>query len=311
MANDAILWSEHYRPKSVDECILPVETKKLVKESIASGNISNYLFYGVGGIGKTSLAKAIANDLGADLYYINASMDTSIDNIRSSVVSFSSTVSFEDAPKIVLLDEADGLSQAAQNSLKGVVEQFPTTRFIMTTNNLGKMIDPLKSRSVVVDFKIPESEKQSLSVAMMKRIVSILKEREVAFEPKVIAELVNKYFPDFRRTLNELQRYANSGAIDSGILLNQTKVTYDALIAALKDKDFKAMRLWVGENGNNDPANLFSELYANAFEYFAPQSVPTLVLLLADFQFKATHAVDQQINTAAALTEIMINLEFK
>lgn len=305
-----IVWSEEFRPKTIDDCILPEATKKMIKEAIASGNIPSFVFAGSAGTGKTSAAKAIANDLEADLLYINASLDTSIDNIRNQVVSFSSSVSFGGNSKIVLLDEGEGLSQQAMNSLKGIYESFPTTKFILTTNNLSKVLEPIKSRSVVIEFRVDSKEKMKMSAAMMKRIIAILKEKKVEFEPAIIAELVKKYFPDFRRTLNELQRHALSGKIDTSILLGN-KAGYKELIDAIKTKDYKAMRMWVGENSSDDPANLFKDFYDNAFEYFVPNCVPQLVLLLSDYQFKAVHAVDQQINLAAFLTETMIQCQVK
>lgn len=310
MNNDLIVFSEIYRPKTIADCILPEGIKKMVTDSIASGNIPSFVFSGGPGCGKTTLAKAIANEMEADLLYINASLDTSIDNIRTQVVSFSSAVSFGGNNKIVLLDEGEGLSQQAMNSLKGIYESFPTTKFILTTNNLAKVIEPIKSRSVVIEFKVDNKEKPKLLAAMMKRIMAILKERDVKFEPAVIAELVKKYFPDFRRTLNELQRHSAGGEIDTSILLG-SKTSYNDLIGALKQKDYKAMRTWVGENASDDASVLFKDFYDNAFDYFVPNTVPNLVLLLSDYQFKACHAVDPTINLAAFLTEVMVQCAFK
>jgi DNA polymerase III delta prime subunit len=283
----------------------------MVKDAIKSNNLPHFIFAGPAGTGKTSLAYAIANELDADVLYLNCSLNTSIDDIRASVVGYSSSVSLSGGSKIVILDEMEGMSANAANSLKGIYEQFPNVRFIATTNHLGKVIDALKSRSVVIEFKIDGKEKPKLAMAMFKRSRTILDERGITYDPKVVAEVVNKFFPDFRRTLNELQRYSSSGSIDSGILLNQTKTSYRELVKALSEKDFKAMRTWVGENSGDDPSNLFRDFYDNCMEYVEPASVPSLILLLADYQFKATHAVDQQINTSAFLVETMVSLNFK
>lgn len=308
---NALVFAEHYRPKTVDECILPENTKRMIKDSIASGNIPHLVMAGTAGIGKTSLARAICNEINADLLYINASLETSIDVIRTKVVGFSSAVSFDGSMKVILLDEGEGLSAQASNSLKSLYEEFPNVRYILTTNNLAKVIDPIKSRSVVIDFKIDSKERPKLAAQMFKRVMGILKEREIEFDQKVVAEVVNKFFPDFRRTLNEIQRYSASGKIDSGILVNASKTSYKELVKTLAAKDFKAMRQWVGENSDMDPAMLFRDFYDNCYEYFEPATIPNVVLLLSDYQFKAIHAVDQSINLAAFLIEVMMSAKFK
>jgi DNA polymerase III delta prime subunit len=310
MSEELVVWSEIYRPKTIDECILPEATKKMVKDALATGNMPSFVFSGSAGCGKTTLAKAIAKEVGADLLYINAFLEGNIDNVKNSVVSFSSSVSMEGNPKIVLLDEADGMSQKAMDSMKGVYEQFPNVRFILTTNSIAKIIDPLRSRSVVVDFKVEGKERPKLAMAMLKRIMGILKEREVEFDPKVLAELVNKFFPDFRRTLNELQKYAASGKIDTGVLITGTKSSYKDVITAMKNKDFKAVRLWVGESASDD-GQIFDEIYENAYEFFTPQSIPALILLLGEYQFKACHNINQKINLASFFTAVMIQCDFK
>jgi replication factor C small subunit len=283
----------------------------MVDDAISNNNLQHLMFYGSAGTGKTTLCRAIANDLGADLLYLNCSLDSSIDNIRSSVVSFSSSVSLSGGNKIVLLDEAEGMSAQAQNALKGVVEEFSNTRFFFTTNSVSKMIDPLKSRCLVIDFSVTSAEKPKLAAAMFKRVLGILEKEKIAYDKKVVAEVVNKFFPDFRRTLNEIQRYAASGTIDSGILIENTAATYDDLIAALKAKDFKKVRSWVSENADADSSQLFREFYDNAYVHFEPQCIPSVILILADYGYKSTAAVDQTINLMAALIEIMISAVFK
>ena len=308
---NALVFAEYYRPKKVDDCILPEKTKKMIKDAIQSNSLPHFVFAGSAGIGKTSLARCICNEIDADLLYINASLETSIDVIRTKVVGFSSTVSFSGNMKVILLDEGEGLSMQASNSLKSLYEEFPNVRYIFTTNNISKVIDPIKSRSVVIDFKIDSQEKPKLAAQMFKRVCGILKEREIEFDPKAVAEVVNKFFPDFRRTLNEIQRYSVSGKIDSGILLGASKTSYKELIKTLANKDFKGMRQWVGENSDSDPALLFRDFYDNCYEYFEPSTIPNVVLLLSDYQFKASHAVDPSINLAAFLVELMLNAKMK
>lgn len=308
--NELFVWGELYRPSTIDECILPASIKDIVKDVIATGNIPSFIFSGPAGCGKTSLAYAIANEIGADLMYINASRETSIDVIRDRVVSYCSSVSMEGNQKIVLLDEFDGMSQKAMDSLKGTYEEFPHVRFILTTNSLAKIIEPIRSRSKTIEFKISKADRPKLSAAMLKRVIAILDEHEVAYKVPVLVEFVNKFFPDFRRILNELQVYSASGTIDSSILLGGSGTSRE-IINALRKKDFKAMRTWVGENASDDTAQLFEDFYENAFEYFEPASVPQLILLLGEYQFKAAHNLNPKINLAAFFTMVMVECTFK
>lgn len=306
-----MVWSEFYRPTTIEECILPAETKKSLMEAIASGNVPHILMYGPAGTGKTSACRAIANELGADLMYINASLERSIDIIRNQVVSFSSSVSFSGGLKIVLLDEFDGMPPLQQNALKGVIEEFPNARFFFTSNHVNKIIDPIKSRCVNINFKIDNKEKPKLASKFFKRVTHILKERNVEFQTEVVAELVTKYFPDFRRTLNELQRYAISGKIDSGILLTHSSETFKELFNAIREKNFKDVRKWVASNTDIDPQVLFRDIYDNGNDLFEPSCLPSIILILADYSFKATHSVDAEILVTAAMTEIMLIAKFK
>lgn len=308
---DTLVWAEHYRPKTVDECILPERVIRDVKSAISSGKIPHFLFTGTAGTGKTTLARAIADELGANLLFINASLNRSIDDIRNTVVQFASTVSFDDSPKIILLDEVDGLTTQAQDSLRGVYEQFGHVRFILTCNHRNKIIAALQSRSSVIDFKVTTEERNQMIMSFFKRVSGILKERNVEFDKKIVAQVIATYFPDFRRTLNELQRYSSSGKIDSGILASTSKENFKVLFTAMKAKDFKACRAWVGENSDVDSSLLFRDLYDNSHEYFEGKNIAQLILILADYQYKAAFVADPEINIMAAITEIMIECQFK
>lgn len=308
---DTLIWAEQYRPSNIDECILPTQTKKALREAIDSGNIQHLLMFGPPGTGKTSACRAIANELQSDLMYINASLERSIDIIRNQVVSFSSSVSFSGGLKIVLLDEFDGMLSTQQNALKGVIEEFPNARFFFTSNHINKVIDPIKSRCVNINFKIDNKEKPLLASRFFKRVSHILKEKNVEFEPAVVAELVTKYFPDFRRTLNELQRYAVGGKIDSGILANQNAESFKDLFDAMRKSDFMAVRKWTASNSDIDPHVLFRDIYDNGNDLFDVKCLPQIILILADYSFKATHSVDPEILVTAAMTEIMVTGKFK
>lgn len=309
---DKFVWAEHYRPKRVADCILPPKVIDDVKSAIASGAIPHFMFTGTAGTGKTTLARAIADEIGAELLFINASLNRSIDDIRNTVVQFASTVSFDGSQKIVLLDEVDGLTQQAQDSLRGVYEQFGHVRFILTCNHKNKIIAALQSRSSIIEFKVTGADKSAMMTAFFKRVVAILTERGIEYDKAVVAQLIAVYFPDFRRTLNELQRYSSSGKIDSGILTSSSKENFKVLFDAMKKKDFKACRSWVGQNSDVDSSILFRDLYDNAYSMFEGKNIAQLILILADYQNRAANNVaDQEINTMAAITEIMIDCQFK
>lgn len=308
---DNLVWAEAHRPQKLDDCILPDATKRSLKEAVLSGNVPHLLMYGPAGTGKTSACRAIANELEADLMYINASLERSIDIIRTKVVAFSSSVSLSGGLKIVLLDEFDGMEQLQQNALKGVIEEFTNTRFFFTSNHVNKVIAPIKSRCVNISFAIPNEEKPKLASRFFKRVTAILNERGVEYEQPVVAELVTKYFPDFRRTLNELQRYAISGKIDSGILVNHSKESFNDLYKHMKAKNFIEVRKWVGQNSNVDAQVLFREFYDNGSELFTIDSLPSIVVILSDYGYKATHSVDSEILIVAAMVEIMVQADWK
>lgn len=307
------LWVERYRPSTVDECILPESMKKTFREFINSGELPNFLFCGGAGVGKTTVAKALCNEIGAEYLFINGSEESGIDVLRSKIKSFASSVSLTDAKKVVILDEADYLNpNSTQPALRGFIEEFSNNcRFIFTCNFKNRIIEPLHSRCAVVEFKIDNSEKQKIAAGFYRRVIGILSQEGVQSDSKVVAELITKYFPDYRRILNELQRYSVSGTIDSGILVNLGDESYVELIKNLKAKNFTEIRKWVGKNSDIESTELFRKLYDKAVDIMEQGSIPQLVLILAEYQYKAAFVADREINTMAALTEIMAQLKFK
>ena len=312
--DDQFLWVEKYRPQSIDDCILPESLKKTFKEYIAQGELPTFLFSGTAGVGKTTVAKALCNEIGAEYIMINGSDEgRSIDILRTTIKSFASTVSLTDAKKVVIIDEADYMNaQSVQPALRSMIEEFSSNcRFIFTCNFKNRIIEPLHSRSAVIEFKIDSGEKQQIAAQFFKRVTQILKNEEIEFDPKVVAELVTKHFPDYRRILNELQRYSVSGKIDSGILVNMSEESFKGLVNLMKDKNFTEVRKWVAKNSDADTTSLFRELYDTATQYVEVNSIPQLVLILADYQYKAAFVADHELNIMAALTEVMGNCKFK
>jgi DNA polymerase III delta prime subunit len=300
------VWAEAARPKTVAECILPDSVASMITSAIENNSLQHLILSGPPGTGKTSICNAIANDMDADLLSINCGLTPSIDVIRSSVVSFSSSVSLNGGIKIVLFDEADSLSNQAFMSLKGVIEEFSNTRFFFTTNSLSKIIPAIQSRALLIDFNAQASDKPKLASKMFKRVLGILTTNNIEFDKAVVAQIVNKFFPDFRKTLNELQRYSATGKIDSGILLGSSKETFSELLTGIKNKDFKVVRRWVGENADIEMQTLFRDFYDNSSDYFKPETIPQIILLMSDYGYKSTAAVDQTITLMAAMIEIML-----
>jgi len=310
------LWVEKYRPRKIRECILPLELKETFQKFVQSGEISNLLLSGTAGTGKTTVARALCEELKTDYIIINGSDEgRHIDTLRNKIKNFASTVSLtEEAPhKVVIVDEADYMNaDSVQPALRNFIETFYNNcRFIFTCNYKNKIIPALHSRCTVIDFKIGNGQKVKTASAFMKRLGKILEEEKISFDKKVLAELIQKFFPDFRRTINELQRYSVRGKIDSGILFSLSEANNKELIAMLKDKKFNDMRKWVVENLDKDPSSLFTGLYDILYKYLEPKSVPQAVLIIAGYQYKAAFVADQEINMVACLTEIMANCNFK
>jgi len=310
---DQFLWVEKYRPQTIDECILPESLKDTFKSFVVSGELPMFLFAGGAGVGKTTVAKALCAEVGAEYMFINASVENGIDLLRNQIKSFASSVSLESSTKVVILDEADSLTPQMQTGLRSFIEEFShNCRFIFTCNFKHKIIEPIHSRCAVIDFKIPSSEKPKVAAAFYRRVMDILSQEGVTdVDSKVVAKVVETHFPDFRRVLNELQRYSVTGRIDTGILLNLSGESFKELIGYLKDKDFGNTRKWIAKNSDIETSQLFSLLYDNAVDYLDANSVPKLILILADYQYKAAFVANSELNNIAAMTEIMVGCKFK
>ena len=307
------LWVEKYRPKTVDDCILPSDLKQTFQTFVDQQNVPNLLLSGGPGVGKTSVAKAMLDQLDSDYISINGSLSGNIDTLRNDIMQFASSVSFSGGRKYVILDEADYLNpQSTQPALRNFMEEFSKNcGFILTCNFKNRIIEPLHSRCSVIDFKIPTNQKPKIAAGFFKRTCNILEENNIQYDQKVVAELVQKHFPDWRRVLNELQRYSVSGSIDSGLLTSLTDDSFKALVSYLKTKNFTEMRKWVGLNSDNESTSLFRSIYENCSTYVEPNSIPQVVLILADYQYKSAFVADQEINLVACLTEMMAEIKWK
>ena len=307
------LWVEEYRPKTIDDCILPQSLKTLFTSFVQKGELSNILLSGPPGIGKTTVAKALCDQLNCDWIMINGSQEGGIDVLRNKIQNFASTVSLSGGKKVVILDEADYLNpQSTQPALRGFIEEFhKNCRFILTCNFKNRLIDPLHSRFSTIEFRINPKDKPKLASKLFERAVYILKEQNVDYEEPVLAELIKKHFPDFRKLINELQRYSVSGKIDAGILVNISDENLKTLLSHLKGKDFTEMRKWVVHNLDNDPVKIFRRIYDSMYEHLQPATIPHAVLIIADYQYKSAFVADQEVNLVACLTELMSQVKFK
>ena len=309
------IWVEKYRPTTIDECILPDSIKKTFKEFLNKGEIPNMLLAGPPGIGKTTVAKALCNELGVDFYVINGSDEGSfLDTVRNNAKNFASTVSLssEAKHKVIIIDEADNTGNDVQLLLRAFIEEFAgNCRFIFTCNYKNKILEPLHSRCAVVDFSIRGKEKQQIAAAFFQRLNYVLDKERIEADKKVLAELINKHFPDWRRVLNECQRYSVGGKIDSGILAAFSDVAVDDLIKNLKEKNFPEVRKWVSNNMDNDTSVLFRRIYDSLYKSLVANTIPAAVLVIAKYQYQMAFVADQEINMLACLTEIMVECEFK
>lgn len=309
--SDQFLWCEKYRPRKINDCVLPKQLKEYFTSLIAKDEVQNMLFCGSAGTGKTTVARALCEELNCDYILINGSEESGIDVLRNKIRQFAATVSFSGGIKVVILDEADYLNpNSTQPALRGFIEEFASNcRFIFTCNYKNRIIPALHSRCAVIDFKIPNEEKPKLASDMFKRLQLILNEEQIKFDAKPLAKVVSKYFPDYRRTINELQRYSQCGFIDEGILINISDENMAEVVDSLKRKDWKSMRAWVVNNLDNEPQLLFRKIYDTLVPL--TNQVPQLVLTIADYQYKASFVSDQEINLVACLTEIMASVEIK
>ena len=309
------IWVEKYRPKTIDECILPDGIKKTFQDFLQAGEIPNMLLSGPPGIGKTTVAKALCNQLGVDYYVINGSDEGRfLGTVRTNAKNFASTVSLtsESKHKVIIIDEADNTTSDVQLLLRASIEEFSKNcRFIFTCNYKNKIIDPLHSRCSVVDFSVNKKDKPTIAAQFFSRINHILDKENIKSDKKVVAELISKHFPDWRRVLNECQRYSVGGEIDSGILASFSDVSINDLTKNLKEKNFSEVRKWVNTNLDNDTTLLFRRIYDSLYETLVVSSIPAAVLVLAKYQFQVAFVADQEINMLACLTELMVECEFK
>ena len=309
---DHLLWTEKYRPKTIEDCILPERLKTPFQEYVNQKNIPNLLLSGGAGVGKTTVAKAMCNEIGCDYIVINGSDESGIDVFRTKIKNYASSMSLSGGRKVIIIDEADYLNpNSTQPALRNAIEEFAgNCSFIFTCNFKNRIIEPLHSRCAVIEFGLKNGEKAKMAGAFFKRIQSVLQSEKVEYEDAVIAELVKKHFPDFRRIINEIQRYSQFGKIDSGILVQLGDVEISNIVKYIKEKDFGSIRKWVATT-EIDAATLYRKLYDGLYDVLKPQSIPQAVIIIADYQYKQAFVADPEINTVACLTELMVSVEFK
>jgi len=307
-----ILWVEKYRPKTIEDCILPDGIKATFQEYVNRKEIPNLLLAGSAGVGKTTIAKALCEEVGCDYIMINGSDESGIDVLRNKIKNYASSMSLSGGRKVVIIDEADYLNpNSTQPAMRGAIEEFSSNcSFIFTCNFKNRIIDPIHSRCTVIDFKINGS-KQKMASFFFKRVEWILEQENVTYDKQVVAAVITKHFPDNRRVLNELQRYSVSGTIDKGILASVSDVQLSELVTSLMNKDFAACRKWVTNNLDNDITRIFRNIYDGLYDKLKPNSVPQMVLILAKYQYQSAFVADHEINLIACLTELMVECEFK
>ena len=310
---DKFLWVEKYRPKTIDECILSDTIKGTLDDLVKDNKVPNLMLTGPAGVGKTTAARAICEQTNSDYIIINGSDEgRMIDTLRTKMTQFCSTISLGGGRKVVIIDEADYMNpDSVQPAMRGFIEKFAENcSFIFTCNFKNRIIEPIHSRCAVVDFGLKKDEKPVIAQQFMIRCGVILTEEGIEHDKRVVAELINKHFPDFRRVINELQRYSTSGTIDSGILANIGEINLNELVVALREKNFPKMRQWVTSNVDNDPTSVYRKIYDNLYEVLDKSSIPQAVLIIADYQYKSAFVADQEINLVACLIELMAECEF-
>jgi DNA polymerase III delta prime subunit len=312
LTNESFLWVEKYRPTSVSDCILPDRLKKPFQEYVDRKEIPNLMLTGSAGVGKTTIAKAMCDEIGINHLYINASENRGIDMLRTTIRNYASTVSLTGGTKVIILDEADYLTPEAQAAMRGAIEEFAANcTFIFTCNFKTRLIDALHSRCSVIDFALKADEKPKMAMQLMKRMENILTEESIKYDKAVLAKIIEKYFPDYRRTLNELQRFSSSGNLDAGIVSQLSDVRKIAdLVNSLKEKNFGEMRKWCVANSDIEPARIYRKIYDGLYEYMKPHSIPQAVVTIGKYQYQAAFVADQEINLVACLTELMVDCEY-
>ena len=311
--SESLLWVEKYRPRTIEYCILPESIKKTLRDVVSQNKIPNMMFTGTSGIGKTTAARAICNETQADYLIINGSDEgRMIDTLRTKLTQFCSTISLSGSRKVVIIDEADYMNaDSVQPAMRNFTERFADNcSFIFTCNYKNRIIEPIHSRCAVIDFSLKNGEKQVIAARFMKRVEGILTDESIDYDKEVIAKLVLKHFPDFRRVLNELQRYSTSGEINSGVLANIKEMNLKELIDSLREKNFSKMRQWVVANVDNDPATVYRKIYDELYNVVDKGSIPQAVLTIAEYQYKSAFVADQEINLVACLVELMAECEF-
>lgn len=307
------LWVEKYRPRSIADCVLPDRIKKVFQEYVNKKSIPNLMLTGTAGVGKTTAAIAMCEEIGLDYIFINSSEERGIDTLRTKIKGYASTTSFSGTQKVIILDEADYITPEAQAALRGAIEEFSANcTFIFTCNFKSKLIDAIHSRCSVIDFTMKPEEKPRMGAQFFTKLLVILNQEGIQYDKQVVIKIVEKFFPDYRRTINELQRYSSSGTIDAGIITQVSDVkNINDLVSYLKEKNFSEMRKWVVTNSDLDPTRVFRKVYDGLYEYMKPESIPQAVVILAKYQYQAAFVPDQEINLVACLTEIMVDCEMK
>ncbi len=310
--SESFLFTEKYRPKTISDCILPDRLKKPFQEYVNSKEIPNLMLTGTAGVGKTTVARAMCDEIGINHLYINASENRGIDVLRTTIRNYASTVSLTGGKKVIILDEADYMTPDAQAAMRGAIEEFSANcTFIFTCNFKSKLIDAIHSRCSVIDFSLRNDEKAKMASQFMKRMEYILTQESVTYDKVVLAKIIEKFFPDYRRTLNELQRYSSSGSLDAGIVSQLSDVRkIGDLVKHLKDKNFGEMRKWCVANSDIEPARIYRKIYNGLYDYMKPHSIPQAVVTIGKYQYQAAFVADQEINLVACLTELMVDTDF-